>query len=145
MTTYFQPDERDAQFVEQINEAFPEPANQPYLFYLFAGKQFYTEIVSKTAEQLVLDTQCVILAYKTAFQSRYSLEDLMEKSEATAALLAGSLTVVFTIQAHSLAIEIADNTLSISQGPYSLQMVFDEEHHIHHLDIWNLYASSASV
>ena len=134
MTTYFQPEERDTQFVEQINAAFPEPANQPYLFYLFAGKQFYTEVMSKTTEQLVLDTQCVIVAYKAAFQSRYSLEELMEKSEASAALLAGSLTVVFTIQAHSLAIEIADNTLSISQGPYSLQLVFDEEHHIHHLD-----------
>lgn len=134
MTTYFQPDERDAQFVEQINAAFPEPANQPYLFYLFAGKQFYTEIVSKTAEELLTNTECIILAYKTAFQSRYSVEDLMEKSQASAALLAGSLTVVFTIEAHGLAIEIADNTLSVSQGPYSLQLVFDEEHHIHSLN-----------
>lgn len=133
MTTYFQPTDDDAQFVAQINDNFPEPANQPYLFYLFAGKQFYQEVMSKSTEELILHTESVIHAYKDAFQSRYSIEELTEKSTASAALLGGSLTVVFTIEAHSLEIEINDNTLSVSQGPYALQMVFDEEHQLHDL------------
>jgi len=133
MTTYFQPTDNDAEFVAQINDQFPEPDNQPYLYYLFAGKKFYQEVMSKSPEELLLHAESVILAYKDAFQSKYSLEELTEKSSASTALLGGSLTVVFAIRAHSLEMEINDNTLSVSQGPYAMQLVFDEEHNIHDL------------
>ncbi len=135
MTTYFEPTANDLKFVDQINERFEEPGNQPYLFYLFAGKQFYQELMNMPVDDLILSTESIIIAYKEAFQSRYSLEELEKNSVASAALLAGSLTIVFDMEAHGLAIEIADHTLSVSQGPYAMQLMFDEDHEIYSLNL----------
>lgn len=130
MTTYFQTENEDAPFIAQINAQFPEPANQPYLFYFLAGKKFFQDIMGKPAETLVSQSKLVVQAYKVAFQSRYELEALMDIAQATVALLAGDLHVVLTISTHSLALEINDRCLSVSQGPYAFKLHFNDEHKV---------------
>ncbi len=127
MTTYFQSAHEDAPFIAQINENFPEPANQPYLFYLLAGKQFYLELKSKPNEELLMNSSIVVQTYKTAFQSRYSMEELMEKAEATVAFFAGDLQIVLTISSHSLLVEMGDNCISLSQGNYKMRLSFSSD------------------
>lgn len=127
-TSYFETSPTDGPFLEKINAAYPEPSNLPFLFYFYAGKAFYKLLKAVPAETLAAQSWKVIDAYKKAFQSRYSLDDLETSSEVSVVLLPGAyLTVIFTLPAHSLMIELEHYKLKVQQGPYSVLLTFDEQ------------------